>query len=76
MAKRPDSIALLLGRNVRSLRKRQGLTQERLAERAKLGVKHVQFVESKRPHNVTIRTLQKLADGLGIPLWKLLKFEA
>jgi transcriptional regulator with XRE-family HTH domain len=75
MSKQPDSIALMLGKRVRILREKQNITQETLAQRSKLGVKHVQFVESKHPHNVTIRTLQKLADGFDIPLWKLLRFE-
>ena len=75
MVKNPDSIALQLGHRVRFLRKKQGLTQEELAQRSKLGVKHIQFIESKNPNNITIRTLQRLANGFEIPLWKLMKFE-
>lgn len=75
MPKKADNIALQLGHQVRILRKRHDITQEELATRCKLGVKHIQFIEGKHPHNVTIRTLQKIADGFDMPLWKLLRFE-
>jgi len=75
MTKKADNIALQLGKKVRTLRKKQGLTQEELATRSKLGVKHIQFIESKSPNNSNILTLQKLANGLDISVSELMHFE-
>ena len=57
-----------------ALRKEHELTQEELAYKAGLSTKYLQNLESKKPKKATIVTLQKLANGLNIPLWKLLKF--
>ena len=64
-----------LGRNIRTLRRKYKLTQEELAGRAHISLKYVQNLEGKTPQNPSLVILQKLADGFGIPLWKLLKFE-
>ena len=75
MVKRPNPIALQLGRRLRSLRLNKSLTQEELADRAKLGLTHIQFLEGKNPPSPTLLTLQKLAKGFDIPIWELLRFE-
>lgn len=64
-----------LGKHIRILRRKHQLTQEELAGRAHISLKYVQNLEGKTPQNPSLVILQKLADGFGIPLWKLLKFE-
>ncbi|PIQ76127.1 hypothetical protein COU78_00600 [Candidatus Peregrinibacteria bacterium CG10_big_fil_rev_8_21_14_0_10_49_24] len=64
-----------LGKHIRILRRKHKLTQEELAGRSHISLKYVQNLEGKTPQNPSLVILQKLADGFGIPLWKLLKFE-
>ncbi len=64
-----------LGMQIRSLRRKHDLTQEELAGRARISLKYIQNLEGKNPQNPSLEILQKLADGFGIPLWRLLKFE-
>lgn len=64
-----------LGMQIRSLRRKFALTQEELAGRSRISLKYIQNLEGKNPQNPSLEILQKLADGFGIPLWKLLKFE-
>lgn len=70
-----DEVTLQLGRRIKTLRMRQDLTQEELARRSKVSIKYLQALEGKTPYNATIVTLNKLANGFGIPVWKLLRFE-
>lgn len=63
------------GRQLRLLRDKQHLTQDELAARAGISTKYLQNLEGKSPKKATIVTLQRLADALEIPLWKLVKFE-
>ncbi len=64
-----------LGIQIRSLRRKYDLTQEELAGRSRISLKYIQNLEGKNPQNPSLEILQRLADGFGIPLWKLLKFE-
>ena len=59
---------------LRSLRKKRGYTQQELAERADIEYKHIQRLESKRPCDVKLSTLAKIAKAFNIPLSKLLDF--
>lgn len=68
-------VTLLLGKKLRYLRKRKKITQEELADRAKMNVKHLQKLEGNNPSRANIESLQNLADAFEIPLWKLLKFK-
>lgn len=63
------------GKQIRALRKKHKLTQEELAGRSHISLKYIQNLEGKTPQNPSLVILQKLADGFGIPLWKLLKLE-
>lgn len=62
-----------LARKMRSLRRRYGWTQEKLAEKAALEYKYIQMLEGKKPPSATLRTLQKLARALNIEPWQLIK---
>ena len=70
-----STIALKVAQKLRKLRIKHGLTQEQIAERADLPIRYYQKLESKSPYAVRITTLEKLAKGLKIPVWKLLQFK-
>lgn len=57
--------------NLRQLREDRGLTQEELAEKANLHRTYVGSVE-RGERNVTIDSMQRLADALDVPVWSLL----
>lgn len=63
-----------LGRRIRDLRKKRGLTQERLAEAASVDVKYLGNIERGK-ENPTIGTLTKLANTLSVKMYQILDFE-
>lgn len=63
-----------LGRRIRDLRKKRGLTQEQLAEAASVDVKYLGNIERGR-ENPTIGILEKLAKTLSVKLHQILDFE-
>ena len=69
----PKDIRLQLGQRIRGLRSKSNLTQDELAARAGISTKYLQNLEGKAPKTASIITIQKLATGLKIPLWELLK---
>lgn len=70
-----DTATRLLAR-VKELREAHGLSQEAFAEKAGLGYKYYQHVESGRRRDIRLSTLEKLAKACGVELWELLSFEA
>lgn len=60
-----------IARRVRSRRAELGLSQEGLAERAELDVRHIQKIEASES-NATLETLCKLATALKMNLGELL----
>ena len=64
----------LLGSRMRYLRKKRGLTQERLAEIANVDVKYMGNIERGR-ENPTIGVLEKIASALVVKIHQLLDFE-
>jgi len=62
-----NEMRLRIATNIRRLRKNQELTQEELAHRAKLALRHLQKIEAAEV-NVTLDTLVKLACALNIDL--------
>lgn len=63
-----------LGRRIRALRTKKGLSQEKLAERAGLNGKYIGEVE-RGTANISIQNIDKLAHVLGVPLLELLALE-
>jgi transcriptional regulator with XRE-family HTH domain len=57
---------------IRELRKKYGYSQEELAERSGIEYKHVQRLESKKPCDVKLSTMEKLAKAFKIPVSELL----
>lgn len=60
--------------NIRDVRKSKGLTQEELAEKCDLHTSYLAGVE-RGERNITIQTLEKIAQGLEISPVDLLKVE-
>ena len=64
-----------LSRRIRELRKKKGLTQEKLAELAGVDYKHIQLLEGKNPSVPKLDTVEKIAKALHISVSKLLDFK-
>jgi len=58
--------------NLRRIRLLQGLTQHRVADLAGIEYKYLQNIEAGRWPNLTLATVQKIADALKIKPWELL----
>lgn len=67
-----DAYAASFGRHVRSLRKARGYTQEQLADRSGLASDTIRRLE-RHEFSPSLKTLRKLASGLGLPLVTLLE---
>lgn len=68
------NIKLKLGKKIKELRTKKGMTQEELAGAAEIDYKYLQTIEGKNPPNVKIETLEKIAKALGVTLSKLTNF--
>lgn len=64
-------ITACFGITVRSLRRRLGISQQALAERAELHRTYIADVE-RGGRNVTLRTMERLAHGLEVSMAELL----
>lgn len=69
-----DDIGVRFARRLKYLRKRSGITQERLAELANISEKHIQRLESREPYGVRLVTLERIAKAFGLSLSQLLRF--
>ena len=63
-----------LAKKLRDLRKKAGLTQERLAELSGVDYKHIQLLESKNPPAAKLNTIEKIAKAFKIKPSELLSF--
>lgn len=59
-----------VGERIKSLRKKQGLTQEKLAELTKIEARSIVAIETGK-RNPTLKTLSKIAKALNIEISKL-----
>ncbi len=57
---------------IREVRERKGLTQEQLAERAKVARGYLAQLEAGHKQNPSVPTLRRLAKALGVPVTELL----
>jgi transcriptional regulator with XRE-family HTH domain len=64
----------LLGKRIREIRKRQRLSQERLAERAGISAQYVSNIERGK-ENPTLDLLLRLSEALRVSLGQLCDFE-
>ena len=61
-----------LRQNMRRIRLNSGLTQQKVADLAGVEYKYLQHIEAGRWPNLTLETLQKIADALQVKPWELL----
>lgn len=62
-----------LGKRIKKLRRKAGLTQEQLAEKVNVSTTHIGLVETGK-RRVSLKTLQKIASVLGVKVKELLPF--
>jgi transcriptional regulator with XRE-family HTH domain len=67
-----EDFARFFAQAVRQHRKAKRLTQEQLAERADLASKMISLIE-RAERNPSVNVAHSVAQGLGIPLWRLVK---
>jgi len=67
-------IRLKLAEQIKTLRKKKGLTQEQFAEKIGIEYKYLQRIEGKNPPNIRLETIEMIAKALGTTPSKLLKF--
>ena len=69
-------IRIRFGKHLKAIRERAGLSISELAKQSGVSRQHIRDLELPYPQKrVTIITLEKLANGLKTPIWKLLKLE-
>ena len=68
------AIVLELGKKVKEIRRKQGITQEKLAELIETSYKYIQRIEGKTPPDIRLTTIERLAKALKVKPAELLKF--
>lgn len=68
-----DELLVKFGNRLRQLRIERGLSQEKLAELADVHRTYIGMLE-RADKNVTIKNIEKIAKGLKIEMYKLIKF--
>jgi len=69
-------IKIRFAKKLRELRTNAGYSISELAKRSGVSRQHIRDLELTYPEKrVTIETLEKIAKGLRIPVWKLLQFK-
>jgi DNA-binding XRE family transcriptional regulator len=68
------TLAQQFGNRVRALRKKQGMTQEQLAEATGLSVNFVSFVE-RGLRSPSLANIGRIARALNVPVMELFNFE-
>jgi diadenosine tetraphosphate (Ap4A) HIT family hydrolase/DNA-binding XRE family transcriptional regulator len=61
-------LSLKVGNRIKELREKRGITQEKLAEISGLDPKHIQLMESRKPKNAKIGTLENISGAFGLTL--------
>jgi transcriptional regulator with XRE-family HTH domain len=68
-----ENIRLRIGKRIKELRKKRGLTQEKLSEVADIDYKYIQRLEGKNPPALKVDTVERLAKALKVSPAELLK---
>ncbi len=63
-----STISKKVGQRIKDLRKKRGLTQEKLAELSGIDPKHLQLMESSRPSNSRVDTIQYICNAFGLTI--------
>lgn len=67
-----ENLVIKLGDRIRNIRKQQGMSQELLGERSGLHTNYIGQVE-RGEKNVTVESLERIANGLNITLEQLFR---
>ncbi|KMQ39593.1 hypothetical protein AAX19_02275 [Oenococcus oeni] len=62
-----------IAKNIREIRIKEDLTQEKLAELSGLSINFVSRLERSNNQNVSINKLEAIASALKVDIWRLLK---
>lgn len=65
-----EDIAILLGRRIKELREKTGMSQEKFALRIDMDRTYFASVESGK-RNISVRNIKKIADGLEVSVSEL-----
>jgi DNA-binding XRE family transcriptional regulator len=65
-----STIKLSLAKNITKLRKKMGISQDRLSKRADMSLSSIVNVENGK-YDPTLKTLDKVANGLKVPIYIL-----
>ena len=68
------NIRLRIGKRIKELRKKRGITQAKLSEMAEIDYKYLQRLEGKNPPALKVDTIEKLAKALKVKPSELLRF--
>jgi diadenosine tetraphosphate (Ap4A) HIT family hydrolase/DNA-binding XRE family transcriptional regulator len=63
-----SDISKKVAQRIKDLRKKRGITQEKLAELSGIDSKHLQLMESNRPSNSRVDTIQYIANAFGLTI--------
>lgn len=63
----------ILQKNLRNLRLRMNLTQEKAAEKIGISYRHFQAIESEKREGLQLATVERVARGLKVEIWQLLQ---
>jgi len=66
-------MANTVSKNIRKLRIKKGMSQDRLSKDADLALNTIVKIETGESPNPTVGTLEKLAKALGVPTAELFK---
>lgn len=66
-------VNLKIGLAIKKLRKKRGLTQERLAEMIKTSYKYIQRIEGKTPPDIRLSTIRRISKALKTTPSKILE---
>jgi transcriptional regulator with XRE-family HTH domain len=69
----PSQIKSTIARNIRNLRSRRGISQDRLSKLADLSLNTIVKIEAGKNNNPTIVTLSKIAKSLKVAIDDLIK---
>jgi len=58
------AINIKLGKKIKELRYKRKITQEELAERIKTSYKYIQRIESQKPPDIRLSTIERIASAL------------
>jgi transcriptional regulator with XRE-family HTH domain len=68
------NIRLKLAKKIKALRKARNITQEKLAEIAKIDYKYIQKIEGNSPPALRVDTIDRIAKALNVTPSELLDF--